>query len=50
MENVGDAYAPTVFAGMYATQERYNVRVRKHYYGLNLLRYLTTRTYRRASV
>jgi hypothetical protein len=33
---------------MYATQGRYNVRVLKHYYGLNHLHYLTTRTYRRA--
>jgi hypothetical protein len=35
---------------MYATQERYNVRVSKlkHYYGLNQLHYLTTSTYRRA--
>jgi hypothetical protein len=34
---------------MYATQGRYNVRVSKlkHYYGLNHLHYLITRTYRR---
>jgi hypothetical protein len=35
---------------MYVTQGRYNVRVYKlkHYYGLDHLHYLTTRTYRRA--
>jgi hypothetical protein len=33
---------------MYATQGRYNVWVLKHYYDLNHLHYLTTRTYRRA--
>jgi hypothetical protein len=44
----GGAYVPTVFVGMYATQGQYKVRVLKHYYGLNHLRYLTTRTYRRA--
>ena len=44
----GGAYVPTVFVGMYATQGRYNVWVLKHYYDLNHLHYLTTRTYRRA--
>ena len=40
----GGAYVRTVFVGMYATQERYNVRVSKlkHYYGLDHLHYLTT--------
>ena len=35
---------------MYATHGRYDLRVSnlKHYYGLNHLYYLTTRTYRRA--
>ena len=44
----GGAYVPTVFVGMYATQGRYDVRVLKHYYGLNHLHYLTTSTYHRA--
>ncbi|MGA3167151.1 MAG: hypothetical protein ABSF14_13660 [Terriglobia bacterium] len=46
----GGAYVPPVFVGMYVTQGRYNVRVYKlkHYYGLDHLHYLTTRTYRRA--
>jgi len=47
--DAGGAYVPTVvFGGMYATQGRYKVRVLKHYYGLNHLHYLTTRTHRRA--
>ncbi len=44
----GGAYVPAVFVGMYAPLGRYNVRVLKHYYGLNHLHYLTTRPYRRA--
>ncbi|MGA3167821.1 MAG: hypothetical protein ABSF14_17075 [Terriglobia bacterium] len=49
-DSAGGAYVPTVFVGMYATQGRYNVRASKlkRYYNLNHLRYLTTRTYRRA--
>jgi hypothetical protein len=48
--HAGGAYVPTVLVGMYATQGRYNLRVPKlkHYYGLNHLHYLATRTYRRA--
>jgi hypothetical protein len=33
---------------MYAAQEQHNVRVLKHYYGLNHLHHLTTCTCRRA--
>jgi hypothetical protein len=40
----GAAYVPTVFVGMYATQEGYDVGVSKldHYYGLNHPHFLTT--------
>ena len=46
----GGAYVPTVLVGMYATQGQYSIRVYKlkHYYGLNHLHDLTTRTHRRA--
>jgi len=46
----GGAYVPTLFVGMYAAREHYNLPVSalKHYYGLNHLHYVTTSTYRRA--